>query len=68
MSILSAFLSDRSEVLTDLAVMAVVRSASTRTLAAALAVTGAEIGDLSASQVADGVTRLVASGALDAAE
>ncbi|MBV9357244.1 MAG: hypothetical protein JO023_17175 [Chloroflexi bacterium] len=64
MPTLSDYLIDRSGVLSDLAVSTIVRATSTRSLATAMAVTGAEIGELSAEDVASGVARLAASGAL----
>lgn len=67
MRILSTYLIDRAGVLGDMAVRTMVRSAGTRALATALAVTGADIGELSAQDVAAGITRMAASGALASA-
>src|SRR5215831_1033279 len=64
MRILSAYLLDRAVLMSDMAVRTMVRGAGTRALATALAVTGADIGELSASDVAMGITRMAASGAM----
>jgi len=59
--VLADFLSDRGSVLSDMAVANVIRAAGVRSLAAAMAATGEEIGRLSANEVAEGITRLVAA-------
>jgi hypothetical protein len=65
MPVLASFLSDRSERLNFMAVDAVLRASGTRALGTALAATGKDIGELSAEEVAEGVTRLIASAALE---
>jgi len=65
MPVLAAFLSDRSERLHFMAVDTALRASSTRALGTALVATGRDLSELSAEEVAEGVTRLVASAALE---
>jgi hypothetical protein len=65
MPVLAAFLSDRSERLHYMAVETALRASSTRALGTALVATGQDLSELSAEEVAEGVTRLVASAALE---
>jgi hypothetical protein len=64
MPVLESFMQERSRALSDQAVRAIVRAAGTRMLATALAVTGADIGSISASEVEASFAQLEASGAL----
>jgi hypothetical protein len=65
MPVLAAFLGDRSEKLNFMAVNTVLRASGTRALGTALAATGQDLSELSAEEVAEGVTRLIASAALE---
>ena len=64
MPLLSAFLDDRSGKIGQMAVDNILLASATRALAAATAATGKQIGDLSATEVAEGIVRLAASEAL----
>jgi len=65
MPVLAAFLSNRSERLHSMAVETALRASSTRALGTALVATGQDLSELSAEEVAEGVTRLDASAALE---
>ena len=65
MPVLAAFLDDRSERLHYMAVETALRASSTRALGTALVATGQDLSALSAEEVAEGVTRLAASAALE---
>jgi hypothetical protein len=67
MPVLAAFLGDRSNQLNAMAVDTVFRASGARALATALRATGKDLSELSAEEVAEGVTRLAASDALSAA-
>ena len=64
MPVLAGFLASRSERVTGMATNAVLRSTSTRVLAAAMAATGTDLAALSAENVADGIVRLAAADAM----
>ena len=64
MPLLSAFLDDRSGKMGKMAVDNILLASATRALAAAMAATGQKLEDLSATEVAEGIVRLAASGAL----
>jgi hypothetical protein len=64
MPLLSAFLDDRSGKLGQMAVDNILLASANRALAAAMATTGKKLEDLSATEVAEGIVRLAASGAL----
>jgi hypothetical protein len=64
MPTLSTFLHGRSKRVDKLAERAILRSTGTRALAAALAATGADLADLSADDVAQGIVRMAASDAM----
>jgi hypothetical protein len=64
MPLLSAFLDDRSGKMGQMAVDNILLASATRALAAAMAATGKKLEDLSATEVAEGIVRLAASGAL----
>jgi hypothetical protein len=64
MPLLSAFLGDRSGTMCRLAVDNILLASATRALAAGMAATGKKLEDLSANEVAEGIVRLAASGAL----
>jgi hypothetical protein len=66
MPLLSAFLGDRSGKMGQMAVDNILLASATRALAAAMAATGKKLEDLSATEVAEGIVRLAASGALAA--
>jgi hypothetical protein len=68
MRVLRDFLESRGAQLSDMAVANIVRSAGTRVLASAMAVTGAELGALSAQEVAEGIARAAAGGLRDASD
>jgi hypothetical protein len=62
--LLSAFLDDRSGKISQMAVDNILLASATRALAAGMAATGKTLEDLSATEVAEGIVRLAASGAL----
>ena len=64
MPVLAGFLESRGERVNGMAVNAVLRSTSTRVLAAAMAATGTDLAELSAENVADGIVRLAAADAM----
>jgi hypothetical protein len=59
MPLLASFLDDKGQELQDLAVEVLLRSGTTRVLATAMAETGAEVGELAAGEVAEGIGRLI---------
>ena len=63
MPVLAGFLESRGERVNGMAINAVLRSTSTRVLAAAMAATGTDLAELSAENVADGIVRLAAADA-----
>ena len=63
MPVLAGFES-RGERVNGMAINAVLRSTSTRVLAAAMAATGTDLAELSAENVADGIVRLAAADAM----
>jgi hypothetical protein len=64
MPVLAAFLGSRGDQLSQAAIEQVVRSAATRVLSAAMQVTGGQIRELSAGEIAEGVVRLAAADAM----
>ncbi len=62
--VLAGFLESRSDRVNGMAVNAVLRSTSTRALAAAMAATGTDLASLSAENVADGIVRMAAADAM----
>ena len=64
MPVLAGFLESRSDRVNGMAVNSVLRSTSTRALAAAMAATGTDLASLSAENVADGIVRLAAADAM----
>lgn len=65
MPMIADFLDDKGQELQDLAVDTLLRSGATRGLARAMADTGAEVGELGAGEVAEGIGRLVESAELE---
>lgn len=64
MPLLAAFLGDRSGKVSQIAVESIMLASANRALAAATAVTGKQLTELSANEVAEGIVRLAASEAL----
>ena len=64
MPVLAGFLESRGDRVNGMAVNAVLRSTSTRVLAAAMAATGTDLASLSVENVADGIVRLAAADAM----
>ena len=64
MPVLAAFLFDKGDDLQGLAVDTIFRAGATRALAAAVSATGAQVGDLGANEMAEGLTRLAVSDAM----
>jgi len=64
MPILERFLRRRSDHLDSLAVKSILQSSSSRVLAAAMAATGATVGELGEQEVVEGIVRLAASEAI----
>jgi hypothetical protein len=62
MPILSLFLENQSAELQDLAIDSMLRAGATRALASAMSATGANVADLGANEVAEGLTRLAVAG------
>src|SRR4029453_13028595 len=64
MPVLAGFLESRSDRVNGMAINAVLRSTSTRALAAVMEATGADLASLSAENVADGIVRLATADAM----